>query len=773
MSMRLRNILLSVFLLFAVTAISLLSVYLLQPPQALPADAPAQEFSSGRAMDYVRQIAAEPHAMGTPAHDRVRDYLVSQMEQLRLSPQVQEATVVRQAGKAAFAAYVQNVIGRLKGTGSGKALLLMAHYDSQPSTPGAGDDAAGVAALLETARVLQQSDPLQNDVIFLLTDGEEYGLNGARAFMQHPWLKDVGLVINLEGRGNRGPSFTFEVSPENGWLMQEFAKAAPYPIAGSVMYEVYKRMPNDTDFSITREAGIVGVNSALVNGFVNYHSMTDTPDNLDQNSLQHHGRNTLALARHFGNLSLENAKSRDRVFFNPVGKWLVQYPVGNNLLWVGILTLLFVVTWKLGTKRKVFKIGQVLLGGLLYLLMLAVIGALCWFINPLVLETMPYYTAGGTYNTDSFFAAYLLLALGAYLFLSWLVTRWMKVFSLAMGAHLVWLVLLGVVLFTVMNAAYILLFPLLFSMVGLLLVLKFRLYEKPGNWGYGIVLLVAAVPGLFMMGPIVYLLFVIFDLALPVAMVLLLGLLAGILLPLLLLIDSGFRLLKVPVLSLVLLGAGVVVVFISVDKEKPSAAQPAKTQLSYFFNADTRDAFWASLDKTPDTWSMQYLGADALEGPLTSIYPHASLSYLQAPARLLELKAPEAEVLQDSVAGGRRFIKIQLSSPRQAQHLELILKPEQGSIISAVALNNMPVSLEPLQTPEGDIYYTRLLGLPQSKAATLNLQTSEGSSFNLIVYDQSIGLPLELLQNNPRPKNIIPAPGWYSNTTVVRKTYRF
>ena len=64
------------------------------------------------------------------------------------------------------------------------AVALVAHFDSDPTTPGANDDAAGVAAILETARVLLSGPPLRNDVILLFTDGEEpaprFGLPGLR-----------------------------------------------------------------------------------------------------------------------------------------------------------------------------------------------------------------------------------------------------------------------------------------------------------------------------------------------------------------------------------------------------------------------------------------------------------------------------------------------------------------------------------------------------------------------------------------------------------------
>ena len=99
--------------------------------------------------------------MGTAAHAEARAYLLQEMRQLGLNPQVQEATAVNEAGKVLYVGYVYNLIGRLEGTGAGdKAILLVAHYDSQPNARGAGDDGAGVAAILETVRALKQAEPL-------------------------------------------------------------------------------------------------------------------------------------------------------------------------------------------------------------------------------------------------------------------------------------------------------------------------------------------------------------------------------------------------------------------------------------------------------------------------------------------------------------------------------------------------------------------------------------------------------------------------------------
>ena len=167
------------------------------------------------------------------------------------------------------------------------AFLLMAHYDSMPTSLGASDGGAGVAALLETLRAIKVGPPLRNDVIFLFTDGEERGLLGARAFVDsHPWADDVGVVLNLAARGYTGPAYMFETSDEGGWIVQEVAKAAPYPLAASDAVAFYKLTGGDTDLSVFLNAGWAGLNVEYLQGYTHYHSRLDNAEELDERSLQ-------------------------------------------------------------------------------------------------------------------------------------------------------------------------------------------------------------------------------------------------------------------------------------------------------------------------------------------------------------------------------------------------------------------------------------------------------------------------------------------------------
>src|SRR5829696_3884148 len=124
----------------------------LEPPEPLPASAPANEFSAERAFSHVEQVGEQPHPVGSAANAEVRNYLVGQLEDLGLRPTVQQATSARTKEGTASIARVENIHARIEGRNPTGQVVLAAHYASVPRGPGAADDGAGVATILESAR---------------------------------------------------------------------------------------------------------------------------------------------------------------------------------------------------------------------------------------------------------------------------------------------------------------------------------------------------------------------------------------------------------------------------------------------------------------------------------------------------------------------------------------------------------------------------------------------------------------------------------------------
>ena len=291
-------------------------------------------FSQERAFATLSRLLKEerPHVTGSPENAIVRDRILEDLRAAGYAPETQAAFQCGPPDRFPGCTQIENIIAVHKGTGTGKALLVTAHYDSVGAGPGVSDDGAGTAILLELARtfVIRAT---KNDVIFLITDGEETGLRGAVAFAtRHPLMGKVGLVLNVEARGASGPSMMFETGPGNAKLVEFFAGTVARPVSNSLLYEIYKRMPNNTDFTIYREAGLGGYNFAFTGSGALYHSERDNLANIDRDTLQHHGDNAFALSLKLADADLAALKSpSDASYFDVFGRTLLVWPADMNL----------------------------------------------------------------------------------------------------------------------------------------------------------------------------------------------------------------------------------------------------------------------------------------------------------------------------------------------------------------------------------------------------------------------------------------------------------
>lgn len=475
-------------------------------------------------------IAREPHPSGSSANAQVREYIIAELENLGLHPEIQEADVAPGMSKR-YSGKLENIVVRIPGTDSSKPLMLAAHYDSVATAPGAADDGSGVAAMLETARALQVSGSLKNDLILLMTDGEEHGMLGAKAFVsEHPWAGDVGLVLNFEARGNKGPSFMFETSDQNGWIIREFTRAAPSPVAYSLIYNMYKLMPNDTDLTKFKDGGMPGLNFAFGVGLNAYHTELDTAANLDPSSLQHQGDYMLNLARHFGNLDLNQVQQQDRVYFNTIGWSMISYPESWIPWFTGFAVLLFIATvWHGIYARRVQWMGLVggLFVSLLTLVVIYGINTLLWgllrsriseeryqqiLMDP---QVSVYYLAGSLLVT--LLLAILIVRVGS---------RFIRTENIWLGALTLWLLLCVGTSIYLLGGSYVFTWPLVFSLIGLNLF--FFMEEEARNW----LSTLFAVPAFVLLTPICYLVYYLLTLGMAGALMVIAALAFSLIFPL-------------------------------------------------------------------------------------------------------------------------------------------------------------------------------------------------------------------------------------------------
>lgn len=312
----------ALFALLALIAIAVASTA--APPDLAPLDAPATEFSGARALATVRDLTAtgSPHPPGAADHARAQRVVVDHLRALGLAPELQAARECDRRG----CVDIVNVVARIPGAEPGPALLLAAHYDSVPQGPGASDDGAGTAAVIEIARALLAGPTPRRAVILLIDDGEELGLLGARAFVRaHPWASEIGVVLNFEARGTGGQTAMFETSERSADLVEAYGHAASRPVAGSVIAALYQRLPNDTDLTVFRRAGMRGLNFAFADRVWEYHTPRDTVDALDPRSLQHMGDQGLAAARAILAAGSSREASEEAVYFDLFARRLVIY----------------------------------------------------------------------------------------------------------------------------------------------------------------------------------------------------------------------------------------------------------------------------------------------------------------------------------------------------------------------------------------------------------------------------------------------------------------
>lgn len=305
-----------------------------RPPQPVSADAPQNVFSAERAEAHLRTLVADsiPHPAGSEQNKVVRERVVEIFKSFGYDPELHVTSArlkYRRTEEDPDRVPLANIIARLPGNSNEKlgAVAITSHYDSVPFGPGASDDGVGTAALLEVARMLKNEGGHRRDIIFLVTDGEEFGLMGATQFVrEHALANEIEFVVNLEARGTTGPSLMFQTSEDSQFLISLLRESVDRPMCSSVFYEVYKRMPNNTDFTVYTERGVRGFNYAYIGNVRGYHTSEDNFENVDRGSLQHHGDNALGLARKLSSLEHVKFEPERAVYFDVMARGIVSWP---------------------------------------------------------------------------------------------------------------------------------------------------------------------------------------------------------------------------------------------------------------------------------------------------------------------------------------------------------------------------------------------------------------------------------------------------------------
>ncbi|MCX6545295.1 MAG: M20/M25/M40 family metallo-hydrolase [Acidobacteria bacterium] len=746
------------------------------PSTGVPATAPATEFSSVRAMEHVLQIAQRPHPVGSADHARVRDYVARTLEGMLLTVEHQKTTATRTRAGGASAASVENLLIRMKGTGSTGAVLLASHYDSVPAAPGAADDASGVAAMLETLRALKASPPLRNDVIFLFTDAEELGLLGAEAFVgEHPWAKDVRMAINLEARGTSGPSLMFETGEGNGAVVREWASAVPSPAGSSLTYEVYKRLPNDTDFSVFRRLGMPGLNFAFIGNWRAYHTPIDAPANLDSGSLQHQGAAALALMQRFGAMDLTGLKERDAVYFSvPVLRRVVRYSTAWVLPLAGLAIIAFVWVTVSAWRRLNTSIGGLLLGLIVWVVLGGLAGLWGYYFSRLIEGVHARWLSPGDLTMSwPYDLALVTSTITAGLFFYPLLRRILAAQTLALAGLFLCLLATCAASWIVPGGSYVLLWPLAGSLLAVTQLSS--AIDRRATVGLvpTAVVCAMALPTTFIVWPLVAMLFQSLGLtplsgaAVAVLTVLALFTLA----PLIDLLTDRTRLWPASaalLMTLVSLGYGM-------KTTKFSDAQPRTINVIYALDADKHEAYWVARAPVVYSWLRQFLGDAPAPGRPAVLLPSGSSregtpGYVHQRADLVDVGAPAATLIPGGETSERgRSVVLRVTPAAEGHALSIWLS---GASVLEARVNGHDLGLGASPTQSRENTWTLDYGNAPAAGITLALMLKSTDRVSVSVLDRSMGWPAIAGQAlTPRPADLVTIQS--GDQTIIRRNFVF
>ena len=633
-----------------------------------PKEESFSEFSTQRALELVTNISKKPHYTGSENHKVVAKYIEKELQNLGLKTTVQEGYTLTDWGNLVKS---KNILARIEGTDNSKALLLLSHYDSAPHSfsDGASDDASGVATIIEGVRAfLHSKKQHKNDIIILFTDAEELGLNGAALFVtQHAWAKEVGLALNFEARGTSGPSFMLmETNKGNGEMAKAFSAAkTTFPVSNSLMYSIYKMLPNDTDLTVFREQGkIQGFNFAFIDDHYNYHTEQDDVAHLNQNSLTHQGTYLMPLLNYFSNANLNALQStEDYVYFN-IPFSFIRYPFS----WVLPMTLIalgiFLFLIFIGMGKRMLDFKEIAKGFIPLLGSVATAGLITFFGWKALLQIYPQYQDllnGFTYNGHYYIAAFVLLSLAIcfafYQFFSDIKTT----MNHYVAPLFLWIVINGFIANSLQGAGFLII-PVYFG----LLSFAFYILTQKSFSGLNLFL---SIPALVLIAPFIQMFPIGLGLKILFGSAILCVLVFGLLLP----VFGAFAKKGLWSFLFFLTAVGF---FVKANYNSGYEAGKAKSNsLVYFYNADTRKAVWATYDTNLDSWTKIYLGenpkAAKINNEISLFSKYNSVFTYESEAPVKAISKPNIEFLKDSIAGKLRFFKIKITPNRRVNRYDI------------------------------------------------------------------------------------------------------
>lgn len=755
----------SIYSLLVLVALLFGIFFFMMPQNYDQTEAPLSEFSTKRALATVKEISKKPHFVGSKNHEVIANYLQKELQNLGLETSIQEGFTMTEKGTLVKS---KNIIATIKGAKNTKALLLLSHYDSAPHSysKGASDDASGIATILESVRAfLHNKTSHKNDIVILFTDAEELGLNGAALFVtQHKLAKEVGLVLNFEARGSSGPSYMLmETNDGNAKMVDAFKSGhVNYPVSNSLMYSIYKMLPNDTDLTVFREEGkIQGFNFAFIDSHFNYHTAQDKYENLDPKTVAHQGSYLFPLLNYFSNADLTDFNSADnKIYFN-IPFSFVSYPFGWIFPMLIVAFGLFFLFVFVGLGKRALRLDEIIKGFVPLLGSLVTAGLLTYIGWKLLLNFYPQYNDilhGFTYNGHDYIYAFVSLTLAICFLFYHNDGKRNPEMSQMVAPLFVWLLINLGIAFKLQGAGF-----LIIPVIAGSLMLGFYVLTQKSGWILNCLL---AIPTLIILVPFIQM----FPIGLGLKILFGSAVLTVLTFTLLLPIFGSYVKKGIWAVFFILVSIGF---FTKAHQASDYTNENAKpNSLVYILDADTNKANWATYDTNLDEWTKTYLGkspkaATALNS--NKLYSKYGSQYtFMADAPMKNIPKPTIEFVRDTVKGNQHLYKIKITPNRGVNRYDIFVNNDSqinnlkangvksinfksniasktlGKLLTYYVVGNLPLELE----------------FSISNAKKLDLELVE-SSFDLLANPS--------IKMTPRKTGMIPTPFVLNDAVIIRQ----
>ena len=725
------------------------------------------DFSIENALDHLRIISKKPHYTGSEYHSVVRDYILNELKNMGLETEIQNQVVTR---FCCVGTNTSNIIGTIKGSSNGKSLVLLTHYDSRHHASfGASDAGSGVVTILEGVRSFLSKNTIPiNDIHLVFTDAEEIGLLGAQAFVKnHSLVDNIGLVLNFEARGSGGPSYMLmETNGKNGVLISEFINAEPgFPAANSLMYSIYKMLPNDTDLTVFREqANINGFNFAFIGDHFDYHTSLDSFERLDRNTLIHQADYIMSMLNHFSKINLSNLDSEnDYVYLNfPILKML-HYPYSwiYPLLIFSIIFFLFIIY--LGLAINKLSIQGILNG----ILALTISLFICLSITIILWKTISYFNPdyadilhGFTYNGYYYITAFIFLNIFC------LFSIYYRFFKNSSGLDLTimpigfWLIINVLISIYLKGAAYFII-PVNLVLFSILLIYfsNFKGNKKMLLWTF------FSVPLIYIFAPQLKM----FPVGLGLDNLFITSFFLVLIFVLLLPVFSNFAF-KNQIKNLTLL---IAIVFFAlaflnndydVNSKKPNS-------ILYYSDLDSKQSYWLSRNENLDEFTSQFFKKN--ESIQEASFFSSSSKYgtphkQSALADFIKFSSSDIQILKDTIVENKRNLQLKISPERKINKIDLTT--DDPFVLNSMSVQGVEFEIEKSEFKINPGQFLTYYLSYEDKDVTIELDFKENLSPSLNLIETSFDLfESEKFNFKPREDYMMPMPFVNTDAIVLSK----